>query len=225
MAPPDRPGPPRDEVALIQRADAMVGHSLGSIAAGLGIPVPPHLRRHKGWIGDLAEAALGADPKAGAGPDFPDLGIELKTVPLAPSGRPKESTWVCACPMDTPVLGPWEGSPVQAKLAQVLWLPILGDGPPANRTVGVPLLWSPSFEQETVLRHDWTVLSELVGEGEVWQWTAHHGEALQLRPKAAKSANWVWVTDQEGEWVRTTPLGFYLRARFTAGVLAAEGAG
>ncbi len=216
------PPTPRREVELLDRADGLAGALLADIAHYYGVVVPPDLRRHKGWIGDLIERALGAMAGGMAGPDLPELGIELKTIPVTEDGRPREATWVCVAPMDKIELGPWERSPVRKKLARVLWVPIVGDGPPGERRVGAPLIWSPSADQEEALAQDWAALSELISEGEVWQWKAHHGRALQVRPKARKGSDYVWVLNGEGDWVQTVPLGFYLRTRFTAGVLAME---
>jgi len=222
-----RPGParlplPRSEVELLQRADALAGRRLADIAAEHGVVVPPDLRHHKGWVGDLIETALGARGAGRAGPDLPELGIEIKSIPVNQRGRPRQSTWVCSTPMGGSDLGPWSGSPVRAKLRRVLWMAIAGDGPPGERWIGAPILWSPTAAQEELLATDWEVLAELVSEGLVWQWKAQHGKALQIRPKAARGDDWVWVIDQEAEWVRTVPLGLYLRASFTARVLATE---
>ncbi len=214
--------PPASEVELMQRADALAGRTLADIAGEHGWVVPPDLKRHKGWIGDLVERGVGVQGAGYAGPDIPELGIEIKSIPVDQRGKPRESSWVCKAPMERVSLGPWLHSPVRKKLIRVLWVPILGEGPPGERWVGAPLLWTPSAEQEEILAEDWAMLTELIGEGEVWQWRAHHGKALQVRPKAAHGADWVWVLDQEGEWVRTSPLGFYLRARFTARVLEEE---
>ena len=206
----------------MRRADACAGRTLAEIAGRLGVPVPPDLRRHKGWVGDLIEKALGAESHGRPGPDFPALGIELKTIPVDTRGKPRESTWVCAADVDGFDLGPWSRSPVRAKLAHVLWMPVL-DGPSlGERRVGAPLLWEPDADEEAVLAHDWRVLSELLADGAVDQWHARHGEALQLRPKAARADDRVWVVDADGEWVSTNPRGFYLRARFTAAILARE---
>lgn len=206
----------------MQRADACAGRTLAELAHRLGRPVPEDLTRHKGWAGSLIERALGIEAHGRAGPDLPELGIEVKTIPVDPSGKPRESTWVCLAPIDSFSPGPWRTSPVRAKLAHVLWMPILDAPNLGERRVGVPLLWMPSADEEEVLARDWEALSELLAEGDVSQWHARHGEALQLRPKAARANDRVWVVDAEGEWVRTNPRGFYLRARFTASILAAE---
>ena len=72
------------------------GHMAGTIGAGLGTPLgdlPP--LRAKGLAGTLIERALGASAGSTAEPDFPALGIELKTIPIDAAGRICESTFVC----------------------------------------------------------------------------------------------------------------------------------
>src|SRR5947199_4653637 len=52
--------PPRDEAELQVRLRRVAGRSLQEIADGQGVAVPRDLRRHKGWVGQLLERALGA---------------------------------------------------------------------------------------------------------------------------------------------------------------------
>lgn len=211
--------PPPTEAALLQRADALVGATVGELADSLGLVAPPDLRRHKGFVGQLVERALGAAAGSRSEPDFPHLGIELKTTPVNSAGAPLQSTWVCTAPVGSFAPPTWWDSPLRRRLARVLWVPVDGSGPLPHRRFRVPVLWSPNPEQEETLLRDYTFLIDLLAGGEVWQWTARHGEALQLRPKAATSRDRIEITDADGEVVETVPLGFYLRRRFTAGVL------
>ncbi len=208
------PGPPNDEDMLRARAEALAGYTLREVAARFGWRVPVDLRRHKGWIGNLVELALGATAGSRPVPDFPELGIELKTLPVQADGSPRESTFVC-----TARLGgldvPWEESWVRKKLSRVLWMPVVGGGPPGERVLGGPFLWSPGPEAEALLRADWDELTEIVGRGELDQLTGRRGKALQLRPKGATAADSSWMLDADGEWARVTDRAFYLRASFT----------
>ena len=213
---------PQSEVELLQRADACAGRTLAELAGRLGLAVPADLSRHKGWAGMLVEKALGIRAHGRSGPDLPHLGIEVKSIPVDAAGKPRESTWVCLAPVGQFNPGPWRTSPVRAKLSHVLWMPILDAPTLAERRVGVPFLWMPSADEEEVLARDWEALSELLAEGDVSQWHARHGEALQLRPKAAAASDRIWVIDADGEWVQTNPRGFYLRSRFTAAILRRE---
>ncbi len=216
--------PPQSESELSQRAAALAGRRLGEIAADLGMLAPPDLRRHKGWVGQLIERALGADAMSRDEPDFRALGVELKTLPVDARGQPCETTFVCTIPLGDIGDVPWSSSRVRRKLARVLWVPVQGDRDiaVAQRRVGTPLLWSPSAEQEAALRHDWEELSGMIGRGDIEAITGHLGHYLQVRPKAANASVRRRAIDDEGVIIDTLPRGFYLRTRFTAAILCAH---
>ncbi len=213
--------PPTDERELIERARSLAGRSLGEIAARYGEPVPRDLTRAKGWVGQMVERALGATAGSRDLPDFAELGIELKTLPVDDRGRPCESTFVCTVPLDEVGEVPWDRSRVRRKLARVLWVPVQGRRSIAvvDRRVGSPLVWSPGPEEEAQLRFDWEELAGLIGRGDIEAVTGHLGRYLQVRPKAAHSRVRRRSIDAEGVLGRTMPRGFYLRPAFTAQIL------
>ena len=90
---------------------------------------------------------------------------------------------------------------------------------PARR-IGTPILWSPSPDDEAALRFDWEELAGIIGRGDVESITGHLGRHLQVRPKAASSRSRRRGIDGEGTSFATLPRGFYLRATFTAKILA-----
>lgn len=204
------------------RARRLAGLSLGQLAEKYGIALPADLRRHKGWSGQLIEVALGASAAALPEPDFQQIGVELKTIPVDRLGRPLESTYVCTVPIEEEAMQQrWESCWVRQKLARVLWIPIEGDRgiPLGERRIGNPLLWSPSAEQEALLRSDWEELMEMICMGQVQKITARFGDILQIRPKAASATVRGHAIGEEGQRIRTNPRGFYLRSRFTAALL------
>jgi DNA mismatch repair protein MutH len=214
--------PPRSEAELVARAEALAGRTLGELAAGLGRPVPEDQRRAKGWVGQLVEDLLGATAGSRAEPDFPHLGVELKTLPVDARGRPRESTFVCViAPLRIGELA-FAESLVQRKLSCVLWVPVEAEPavPLAGRRLGAPLLWRPSPEELAALRQDWELLSGRIGSGGIDDVTAHLGEVLQVRPKAAHARARRSALDEEGTPYAALPRGFYLRATFTAAILA-----
>ncbi len=211
-------GAPATREQLIAAADALAGRTVGSVARACSMDVPPDLRGHKGWIGHVLERALGADGR-GAEPDFPALGVELKTIPVDEQARPKESTWVCWAPLDGSMAAAWGESLVRRKLASVLWVPIVGEGPPGDRLIGRCVPWSPQGEDEATLRRDWEEIAELIRGGRLDRLDASLGTALQLRPKAASSRDVVRFLNADGDWIETGPRGFYLRRSFTEGLL------
>ena len=217
------PPPPRSEAELIERAHRLAGRTLGWIAARHVVRVPPDLRRAKGWPGQLLEIALGATASSRPVPDFPHLGVEMKSIPVDLRGKPLEGTYVCTAPLSVDQLGSsWEESWVRHKLARVLWVPLLPAESVADRVVGTPILWSPSPEEEAALREDWEDFVQLVALGELWQVHGRRGKVLQLRPKAADRHSTTWALDEGGEWVQALPRGFYLRPGFTRAILARE---
>jgi DNA mismatch repair protein MutH len=211
--------PPLSERELMIRAGALSQRSVGEIALALGWELPSDARKAKGYVGQLIEAALGADPDAGERPDFTTLGIELKSIPLAPSGKPVESTFVCSIDMDGVDRELWEGSRLRARLRHVLWVPVTGARYALlpERCFGVPVLWSPSDEDEAALRADWERIIGTVSIG--GPITAHVGAVLQARPKAASGNVRALAVDDES-MARTLPLGFYLRSAFTQQIIS-----
>jgi DNA mismatch repair protein MutH len=212
---------PPSEEELLRRAHAVAGLTLAELAKQLAATVPAQPRRAKGWAGALLESALGASAGPRPLPDFPHLGIELKTLPVNTAGQPLESTYVCTASL-APVSGQrWEDSVVRRKLQRVLWMPIVGnrDTPPTERRIGTPLLWRPDADEERWLHADWEELMELIALGRLDQIDGRHGRYLQLRPKAAHARELTAAIDADGVHSLALPRGFYLRARFTRLIL------
>ncbi len=166
------------------------------------------------------EFVLGATAASRAEPDFVHLGVELKTLPVDAFGKPRESTYVCTAPLDGDRDPSWEQSWVRKKLRRVLWVPIVGTGPMPERRVGTAFLWTPSPEQDALLRADWEAAADLIASGETWHLGGRHGQVLQLRPKAASSRDRTWVIGAEGTPTAVMPRGWYLRPAFTGGLVA-----
>lgn len=215
------PGAPRSEDELLARARALAGCSVGELAARLGQDVPARMLAAKGFAGQLIERALGASAGSLAEPDFQRIGVELKTIPVGPSARPLESTYVSTVPL-TGHAGRFEDSAVARKLARVLWIPVQGARTLAlrDRRIGMALLWSPSPVEYAVLRTDWEEHMERICLGHVECITARQGVALQVRPKAADARARRRAVGEDGAPIATLPRGFYLRARFSAEILA-----
>jgi DNA mismatch repair protein MutH len=203
------------------RANALAGRTLAEIAHALGDDRAdlPSVRT-KGRAGDLIERALGASAGSAAEPDFPSLGIELKTIPVDDRGRVVESTFVCTIPLARIADERWATSWVRRKLSCVLWVPIESDPPFYERRVGRALLWRPSDGDERELAADFDELVGQIGTGGIDSLTAHSGRHLQVRPKAAHGSVRTDAAGPDGELLQVVPRGFYLRASFTSMLLA-----
>ena len=219
MRPPENP--PATAGALLSLSQAIAGFTLGELASLAGIAIPANLQRHKGWPGQLLEHWLGASAGAKPQQDFPELGIELKTIPIDANWHPLETTYVCYAPLINPPGLTWETSNVRNKLQRVMWVPVEGDRqiPLAERRVGAAFFWSPDTDEDTLLRNDWEEHTEMIVLGHVEKITARHGNVLQLRPKAANGSVLTDALGPDGARIRTRPRGFYLRKEFTAMVL------
>ncbi len=224
LVPPPALVPPATESELRRRAQTLAGVTLGELGRRLGREVPHDLKRAKGFVGQLVELGLGATAGSRAGPDFSHLGVELKTLPVDARGQPVESTFVCTIALTSVGDIEWEASPVRAKLARVLFVPVEGERerPVAERRLGAPLFWSPSADEERDLKFDWDELSGRIGRGDVESITGHLGRYLQVRPKAADSHARRRAFDAEGVAFSALPRGFYLRATFTRRIVEAN---
>lgn len=216
-----RPASPDSTTELLQRARQLAGFTLAELAAELNQQLPADLQKDKGTVGQLLELALGASAGSKAEPDFPHLGVELKTIPIDRSGKPLESTYVCVAPMTGAVMQRWEDSWVCRKLQHVLWVPVLAERgiPLTERMIGRAFLWQPSAEQQQLLRQDWDELMDLLALGGLAQIKGSHGKVLQLRPKGANSQALTRAIGARGEPVQALPRGFYLKTTFTSQLL------
>lgn len=217
---------PRSEDELHARAAALNGRTLATILAELGLSASTDPLRTKGSAGETMERALGATGGSAAVLDFPELGVELKTIPIDDQRKPLESTYVCTLSLTDAESQEWDTSWVRAKLARVLWIPLVGAHGLAwqERVVGAPLLWTPSAAQDEILRGDFDDVVGLIGIGRIEELTAHRGRWLQVRPKARDGSVRTMAYGADNEAIATIPRGFYLRARFTGALLADRGA-
>ena len=213
--------PPVSVKELIERAETLAGKTLQHIATIQDRELPDHLATAKGMIGELIEDYLGASAGSLPEPDFQEIGVELKTIPINKDGKPKESTYVCVVSLLPDESAHWDTSLVKRKLSRVLWVPVEADRsiPLAMRRIGTPLLWSPTPQQEEILRQDWQELMNMVMTGELEQVSSSHGRYLQIRPKAQNARSLQSGVDTDGNIIKTLPRGFYLRTSFTHTIL------
>jgi DNA mismatch repair protein MutH len=211
---------PRNLQELQQRCQQIAGKTIGHLAEELKISVPSDLMQAKGWIGQLIESYLGASASSKAMPDFPDLGIELKTIPVNLHLKPLESTYVCTVQSNEKMLQ-WRDSWVYNKLKHVLWVPCLASPELeiTERTINRPILWHMDPETEDILRTDWEELMDMLQLGYAKSLTAKYGTYLHIRPKAANSKVLIDYVDAEGNNTKIVPKGFYLRSSFTRAIL------
>lgn len=200
---------------------------MADLAEGLGLPVPAGRLRTKGWSGQVIERELGAGDGGVLGPDFAALGIELKTVPVDRALLPAESTAVCHIDPVAIAGESWATSYVRSKLARVLFValevperqgvhePSVGD-----RRVAAIRLWSPSSDEEALLRADFELfVRDYFRCGRAAEITGHLGRVMQVRPKARRATDLRTAFGSDGKPTRIGRCGFYLRPGFICGIL------
>ncbi len=213
--------PPASVDELMNRAHSLVGARLDQLAYRLAMRADGAAVSTKGNAGMLLEAALGAHGGSTQAHDFPEIGVELKSIPVAPDGRVLESTYVCTLSIRDAERQEWSSSWARKKLSRVLFVPLIAErrAPWATRVVGTPLLWSPTAGQERGLAADFDEAIGRIAVGGIEDLDARSGRWMQVRPKARDGAARTLAWDRDGEPVATVPRGFYLRARFTAALL------
>jgi DNA mismatch repair protein MutH len=213
---------PASKEELMARAESLTGITIQQLANKMNMNVPESLVHAKGWFGTLLEQFLGAQAASAAKPDFIDLNIELKTIPIDENGKPKESTYICVAQLEPEALSSWENSLVKHKLTEVLWIPFEASKaiPIALRRIGSPVLWKPDIEQETQLKQDWQEISDMIALGDIDKISASMGTYLQIRPKAANASSLTIDKNQSSTNALTLPRGFYLRPTFTQQIVS-----
>ena len=193
---------------LLKLADSIAGMSIENLSKSLGISLPDNFTNNKGFIGQLAEIALGAG--AGSHPlqDFPVLGIELKTIPLNLSGKPAETTHVCILHQNCGQT--FFKSNFYNKIKKVLWLPVEGCRkiPLNERHFGKAFLWNISDQETLELKQDWEEIMEYVSTGHLPELSAKTGVWMQVRPAGRNNG--------------IKQYGYYLRKSFTERILLNE---
>ncbi len=210
--------PPQSEDELLSRCHSLQGLTFSQLALSINMPISDHPSERKGWVGQAMELVLGANAGSLSAPDFIDLGIELKTLPINHLGKPAESTFVTSIPLLTVHKQVWQTSQCFTKLRRVLWVYVEDDSriPFLHRRIGQGFIWSPSTADAAVLANDWSELTFMIGTGKLAEIDARMGEYLQVRPKAANAKSLCYGFDECGNKILTLPRGFYLRQAFTA---------
>ena len=213
--------------ALLAHARALVGVELGELADQLGIPAPPlGAVRTKGWAGQVIERELGVETGGAHGPDFGELEVELKTVPVTVvDGKlvPLESTAVCLIDPIAIAGESWATSYARHKLARVLFVALESarGQAVAERRVSAVRLWSPDPAEDELLRADFELFVRgYFRLGRAAAITGHLGRVLQVRPKGRNAADLRDSYDEAGRPTRVGKMGFYLRPAFVASILA-----
>lgn len=213
--------PPQTLHQLQQHLAEIQGKTISEISERLGVEVISDLRLNTGWIGNLIETSLGAVAGSKPTQDFPQLGIELKSVSMSSSGKVLNDIFVSSLPLETFMLQGWETSHLLYKLQHVLFVPVENQAEISigERKVGQGVFWQPNAQQLEQLFADWQQIMELITCGDLNQLKSNIGTALCVKVKALSKLQSKAIIDQEGYKQRVVPLSFYLRRNFVQNIL------
>lgn len=208
---------PKTKEALEQRLNQLVGRSIGELALLAGVDLPYSNHSGKGFAGQLIELYLGASAYNLTLPDFTELNIELKTVPVDVNLLPVESTFICSIDLRSESFVAFEQSPLYHKLAHMLFVLLLAPKgfPITERRVLGYFYFTPDAEQLQSIRADYQEFADLVCTGNSDAINSSMGSIIQMRPKGLSSDSLIQARDSEGNPIYTKPRGFYLRRSFT----------
>jgi DNA mismatch repair protein MutH len=89
-----------------------------------------------------------------------------------------------------------------------------------DRRVVAVRLWSPSPDEEALLRGDFELfVRDYFRCGRAAEITGHLGRVMQVRPKARRAADLRTAFGSDGQPTRIGRCGFYLRPAFVCGIL------
>lgn len=209
--------PPRDRLELCTRLNMLVGYSIAELAALAHLPLPEQSSSGKGFVGQLIEIFLGANASNLPLPDFVNLNIELKTIPLGTDMMPQESTFLCVADLNREGFVSFEKSQLYHKLKTILFVLVLApkNSQIAKRRILGYFFFSPHGKTLETMREDYNELIGLINEGRTQEINASMGTIIHMRPKAANAQELTSVRDQDGNIIQTRPRGYYLRRAFT----------
>lgn len=209
---------------ILKKAKSLRGYTLKQLTSYLEINHPESLLHAKGLTGQIIEFLLGATAQSKPLPDFPELNLEIKSIPIDINENPLETTYICQVPLlhkNTKNIYDFKQSVLYKKIFKILWLPIITNKnqDSTQRTIGSAFIWGPNSSELSLIEQDWLELTEMVQTGDIEKVSSHFGQVLQIRPKAANSSCVTNGIGESGENIKTLPRGFYLRTNFTKQIL------
>ena len=206
---------PKTESELISRSDLLTGNKLIEIYKFFGMFFQKKHKSSDGYLGKIMEMYLGASAGNLPIPDFPDLGIELKILPLNRSMLPKKNIKICSTsffPFKKNTL--WEKSILRSKLKKILWIPFQSDTsiPFNKRKIYQPFIFKLK-KYEKVIKQDYENIMEFIFLGKVYKYSSSLGKYLILG-NVSSNKKLTSFFNLDGHLVKSNYIGFYLNKAF-----------
>ena len=214
--------PPKDLTTLLERLDLIVGRSLQELATLAKVHIPENNLNGKGFCGQLLEIFLGANAHNLSQPDFLNLQIELKTLPVNSDLSPQESTFICSADINPERYIPFEHSALYHKIKNILFVLLLAPKglPIKDRRIIGYFFYQPDQNELDQIATDYNEFCELIFSSNARSINGSLGNIIQMRPKAAHSNVFTPIRDSQGQTTYAGPKGYYLRASYTKKLIA-----
>lgn len=203
------------EDAVLRRLKTYEGKTLAQVAKTLGVP----LSRAKSGAAVLVRRAIGVlDDKASI-EEFKERGIQIKIVPISPSGRPYEA-------MSFPKFNhmevwkeEWEESDLLQQLDRMLIIPLIRSerGTAKEKQVwGRAFFWSPTADQLNGIECEWRDYGRRIQAGEAKTLPgSSQTKYIHVRPHARDSRD----TEQAPRVGQVVKKCFWLNPDFIARIV------
>ncbi len=208
--------PPKSFDELIESLNSICGKTFLELCDMCKVSLPISTVHGKGFAGELIELCLGASAGNASIPDFPNLGLELKTVPVDDNLEPLESMFISYAPLTNMRNLTFEQSSLFAKISRVLFVIIhapRSESLESRKVLGY-FFYSPTKDEMSLIARDFYELMELVKTGQIECITARFGTVIQMRPKCANGKALTDCIGPLGVFIKTRPRGFYMRRKF-----------
>lgn len=206
---------------LLAYCQAIAGKTVAQVAQKHAVELIDNLQFNRGWLGNLIELALGAQAGSKPTQDFIELGVELKTLAITPTGGAKSDVFVSSLPTNSYMMQAWETSHVFYKLKKILFVPVESNPevPLGQRRIGKAFFWSPNAQELEQMRQDWELIMQILTQHDYNALKSNVGKLLCVRVKALNSKQNVASKDLDGFNLNLPPLSFYLRRSFLNEIL------
>lgn len=152
------------ESAVLKRLSRFSGRTVKDVASELGVK----LSVGKSGAALIVRRAVGILDDRALIREFEERGVEVKTVPLSPEGKPYEAMSFPAFRYKQVILEEWEDSDLLTRLQRLLIIPLMRKtrkAPTADAIWGRPFFWSPSAEELREIRQEWEGFLRQIREG------------------------------------------------------------
>lgn len=206
---------PQNLLELKERLVKIKGAKISDLVELLEIEKPKNSVHAKGFVGQIIEYILGAHAKNQALPDFTNLDLELKTMPVDENLNPLESTFLCHANLKN-VETNFYKSTLYKKIRFILFVFIKTSKNTnvLDREIVGFYFYKASDEDLKIFKADFDELNDLIVQGFANNINARIGTYIQMRPKCATGNDLTEYYDENCEIKYTRPRGFYLRRSF-----------